>query len=315
MNKLLYNLLADSKHFLQALHASIGLDFNRNMYVFDITEKFTINQILKHAAKSGYTPDKHIFVILTRGNNYGRFSHYHVAALDKYGNLDIDIKHGGYNNNNYYYYNNFYAKSDFNDFRKKYASHTIVICQNREYLTTLPRHNDNIDMQQRFILKKVNNCLYGDNLYISSLSLKLTTDNGHIYQHDIKGHTTTNITEIIDKSGYLVTYRRDYLRNTAANIRAEKEKNNYISIDNTEKITALQAQIMQKKAEIIAILSAATTAEELSAINQKLSYFHGLEGIARDFENLRNNDAEKKYSSIDAFNNRYNDILSQLSAI
>ena len=167
MNKLLYNLLADSKHFLQALHASIGLDFNRNMYVFDIAEKFTINQILKHAAKSGY----------------------------------------------------------------------------------------------------------------------------------------------------LVTYRRDYLRNTAANIRAEKEKNNYISIDNTEKITALQAQIMQKKAEIIAILSAATTAAELSAINKKLSYFRGLEGIARDFENLRNNDAEKKYSSIDAFNNRYNDILSQLSAI
>lgn len=175
--------------------------------------------------------------------------------------------------------------------------------------------NAEIDINQRFKLKKVNYCLYNNEKYISSLSLQLSTNNGQSYQHDILRYKTNNVSDLIDKSGYILFYHREALRRSAENIRHEKAKNKYLSIDNTEKINNLQVLIMQKKQEITGFLTDATTADELCIVNKKLSYFRGLESIFRHFESLVKFDREKKFNSIESFNNSYNDILSELNAI
>lgn len=311
MNTLLKNLLKDNKRILQSLHACIGLDFKKPYYIFDIAGKFTINQLIKAAA--GYIPKKDIFVIFTRTET-GFYTNYRVAVLDPSGNMEKDINSTGYNNNKFVSLDTFYTKSDFESVRKS-AAHTIVICQNRDFLSIPARKN--IDSMQRFKLLKaqVNTPYNSTEKCIYSLNMQTTDNNGLSYQLDTYRYNTMDINSLIDKSGYLLVYRRETLRRRAAILRAEKAKNAYICIDNTDKIKALKAAILDKKNNVINMLVEATTAADIASVNKKLDYFHGIEGIFRSFERLENSDKNKEYKSIDNFMNEYNDIYTRLNAI
>lgn len=48
-NTIIKALLNDNRHFFQALHACIGLDYKKPYSIFEISGKFTINQLLKIA--------------------------------------------------------------------------------------------------------------------------------------------------------------------------------------------------------------------------------------------------------------------------
>jgi hypothetical protein len=313
MNTLLKSLLKDNKRILQSLHACIGLDFKKPYYIFDIEGKFTINQIIKAAAGAGYTPKKDIFVIFTRTET-GFYTNYRVAVLDSSGNMEKDINSTGYNNNKFVSLDTFYTKSDFETVRKS-AAHTIVICQNRDFLSIPARKN--IDSMQRLKLLKaqINTPYNSTEKCIYSLNMQTTDNNGLNYQLDTYRYNTMDINTLIDKSGYLLIYRRETLRRRAAILRAEKAKNAYIAIDNTDKINALKAAILDKKNNVINMLMEATTAADLASVNKKLDYFHGIEGIFRSFERLENSDKNKEYKSIDNFMNEYNDIYTRLNAI
>lgn len=313
MNTLLHSLLKENKRILQSLHACIGLDFKKPYYIFDIVGKFTINQLIKAAAGAGYTPKKDIFVIFTHTET-GFYTNYRVAVLDPSGNMEKDINSTGYNNNKFVSLDTFYTKSDFESVRKN-ATHTIVICQNRDFLNIPARKN--IDSMQRLKLLKaqVNTPYNSTEKCIYSLNMQTTDNNGLTYQLDTYRYNTMDINSLIDKSGYLLVYRRETLRRRAAILRAEKAKNAYIAIDNTDKIKALKAAILDKKSNVINMLVEATTAADIASVNKKLDYFHGIEGIFRSFERLENSDKNKEYKSIDNFMNEYNDIYTRLNAI
>lgn len=313
MNTLLHSLLKENKRILQSLHACIGLDFIKPYYIFDIKGKFTINQLIKAAAGAGYTPKKDIFVMLTRSDT-AYCTNYRVAVLDPSGNMEKDINSTGYNNNKFVSLDTFYTKSDFESVRKN-ATHTIVICQNRDFLSIPARKN--IDSMQRLKLLKaqINTPYNSTEKCIYSLNMQTTDNDGLTYQLDTYRYNTMDINSLIDKSGYLLMYRRETLRRRAAILRAEKAKNAYICIDNTDKIKALKAAILDKKNNVINMLVEATTAADIANVNKKLDYFHGIEGIFRSFERLENSDKNKEYKSIDNFMNEYNDIYTRLNAI
>ena len=313
MNTILYKLLDENKHFLQALHACIGLDFKKDMYVFELSNKFTINQILKQAAAAGYTPNKDIFVMLINPDS-GYKREYKVAALNDTGKLDRNIKSCGYNNNNHVYFHDIYTKSDF-DYLRQIASHTIVICQKRDFLKLPCFLGCPIDHEERFKLKKINSCYCQDQKYIASLTLQVTTNNGRVYQHETSLAKTNNISDLIDKSGYLLFDRRNMKRRKAAIIRAEKAKNQYINIDNTEKLNVLKEAILEKKQHIVELLKDATTANDLSNVIDKLSYFNGLKEIMKDYEKMSDYEADKAYKSIESFNSEYESMLYRLNKI
>lgn len=222
MNTLLKSLLKDNKRVLQSLHACIGLDFKKPYYIFDIEGKFTINQLIKAAAGAGYIPKKDIFVIFTRTET-GFYTNYRVAVLDSSGNMEKDINSTGYNNNKFVSLDTFYTKSDFETVRKS-AAHTIVICQNRDFLSIPARKN--IDSMQRLKLLKaqVNTPYNRTEKCIYSLNMQTTDNNGLNYQLDTYRYNTMDINTLIDKSGYLLIYRRETLRRRAAILRAEIDK-------------------------------------------------------------------------------------------
>ena len=313
MNTLLKSLLKENKRILQGLHACIGLDFKKPYYIFDIEGKYTINQVIKAAAGPGYTPKKDIFVILTKSKT-AYCTNYRVAVLDSCGNMEKDINSTGYNNNKFVSLDTFYTKSDFEMVRKN-ATHTIIICQNRDFLSIPARKN--IDSMQRLKLIKaqISTPYKSNEKCIYSLNMQTTDNNGLNYQLDTYRYNTMDINSLIDKSGYLLIYRRETLNRRAAIIRAEKVKNAYIAIDNTDKIKALKNAILDKKNVVINMLMEATTAADLANVNKKLDYFHGIEGIFRSFERLENSDKNKEYKSIDNFMNEYNYIYTRLNAI
>lgn len=314
MNSILNKLLETNRIYLQALHACLGLDFNKDMFVMEIEGKYTINSILKAAADAGYTPNKNIFVILSRTTNFSYYSRFTAITIDKNGNTDNDFSTCGYNNNKFVSFDRFYTKKDFENVRKV-ATHTIVICQNRDLLRIPDRKN--IDNTQRHTNVNIQiNTPYGSTQKcITSLSLQTTKTNGLRYQLDTKKYNTLDINDLIDKSGYLLIYRRENLMRRAAALRAEKAENAYKSIDNTEKINALKNAILEKKKEIISLLNAATNSDDISKVNKKLKYFHGLEGVMHDFERLENSEKNKEYKSIESFNEYYLSIENKLKAI
>lgn len=311
MNKTIIKaLLNDNKHFSQALHACIGLDYKKPYSIFEISGKFTINQLLKIAGPD-HTPLKEIFVILTRTDS-GCYNRYHVATLDRSGSLNIDIKHWGYNNHESYSIDYFHTKKDFENVRKT-AAHTIVICQNRDFLSIPERTT--IDYSQRFkLISTTKACTYyGGDTYISRLELK--ENNAYFSIDTSRLCKTLNPDLLIDKSGYLVGYNRESLRRRAAAMRTEKIYNEYKSIDNTARLKALKSDILAAKNNIVTMLINATTAAALETINKKLGYFNGIEGLLKRLERLEKVEKNKEYKSIDNFFNEYNSIYERLKAI
>lgn len=309
-NTIIATLLNDNRHFFQALHACFGMDFLKPYIMFEITGKFTINQLLKIAGPD-HTPEKDLFIIATRAEN-GFCNRYSVAALDKYGKIDIDFKSNGYNNNCFVSLDKFYTKKNFDSVRKL-AAHTVVIYQNRDFLSIPERTK--IDYSQRFkLISTTKACTYyGGDTYISRLELK--ENNAYFSIDTSRLCKTLNPDLLIDKSGYLVGYRREYLRRRAAEIRAEKVHNEYKSIDNTARLKTLKNDILAAKNAVVTMLMNATTAADLESINKKLGYFHGIEGLLKRFERLETIDKNKEYKSIDNFFNEYNSIYERLKAI
>lgn len=309
-NTIINTLLNDNKHILQSLHACIGLDYNKPYFIFEISGKFTINQLLKIAGPD-HTPLKEIFVILTRTDS-GCYGRYHVATLGRSGSLNIDIKHWGYNNHESYSIDYFHTKKDFENVRKT-AAHTIVICQNRDFLSIPERTN--IDYSHRFkLISTTKACTYyGGDTYISRLELK--ENNADFSIDTSRLCKTLNSDLLIDKSGYLVGYNRESLRRRAAAMRTEKIYNEYKSIDNTARLKALKNDILAAKNNIVTILINATTAADLETINKKLGYFNGIEELFKRLERLEKVEKNKEYKSIDNFFNEYNSIYECLKAI
>ena len=321
MNLLIKELLQREPQALKVLHNAELFNFTKDFTILKHDDKFTIAALEKEAAAAGYTADDSIIMCYTTGRTWdpGRLYMYKLTGAGKF---EIEYKIWKYTTGKAYCkIDNFYAKTRLNDARKQNGLTTYIICQKKENQATENPHP--VDLAARFILKKFDTYRKSTGgEYIDRVYLRRTDDTGSAYTyHDRSNiifeslYTNTAINEIIDKSGYIVDRKRDELKRKAAALRADRARAAYLETDNTNIIKELDSLFIETKNAIIEELTQATTAEALKKVSAKLDRWRGLAGIADDLERLKAADKERKYSSMDRFNQAADGIRADLAKL
>lgn len=118
-----------------------------------------------------------------------------------------------------------------------------------------------------------------------------------------------------DKNGCNVTAKRSELKQKAAALRSERKKAEYLRMDNTVKLATLEKRLASVKTFLVDRLTAASTIIELDFVGNALSRWSGLPSLYRDFETLKTDDINRRFTSVDSFNSRYNRIVEGLEKI
>ena len=319
-NNVLKGLLKDNKQALRALHSTFNFDFCKPYTALYIEGNFTINQIFKKLD----TSTKNRVVVLTQDpENYCFKDEYQAAIIYSSGSFDIEFS------KRIPYYSgpcridDYTRKSDFETTRKHKNIRSYVIAQPVEYLTPDKKHETDYTQRFKYIAPDYKNqerTYYagGNNgFYISNITLQETTSNGYKFEYKPAIYGRNNeprtISEIIDKSGYIIYKKRDELKRRARALKADREKAAYIQTNNQDKLKELETLIADKKRHIAEALNTATTYEEVKEINKKLDFFHGLSDAMFQLKLMKAREAEKKYSSIESFNNDYNHVINVLN--
>ena len=323
--KALETILTKEPNAAKAIHDAYFIDFCGPLYIFKKSGKFTVNQLLKEAAAAGYIPEDSTIIVCTTDIKYREDRIYTTQIITSRGDIDTNTRFYTYSNGRSIYtkIEYYFRKSDFNDYRKQDNTTTYVICQRKANAARKNPHE--VDYTSRFKVKNISywGYSYGGPSYIGRIDLIRTDDNGTTTEYNDhgriiwKGHTPeyNDITEIIDKSGYIVNTKRDELRRRAAALKADRAKAAYTKDDNSGTVKAIRAAAEAKKAAIIAELQNATTGSELNAIGHKIYFYNGLSGIFSDLERLETREANKEYTSAAAFNKACENIRAALANI
>lgn len=323
-NKIMKELLTMDRNAARALHEALHVDFCGQYSAYKINGKFTINQILKTAASDGYNPNNASIIVIMTGIKY-RDSDFYTVRIEDAGKIDNDFKFYSTHGTKLH---ELWRKGDFNDYRKEEQIKTFIICQKESDLAHMSAHNP--DYTQRFKLGKVQKyrTSAGDNYneYIGEIELTRTDDNGsrctlggwrnkYYFSYNRPERRFTDVSEVIDKSGYIINEKRENLKRRAEALRKERAKDAYKATDNSKKLADLKKALFDKKAYFAKALSEATTAAEVSAITDKLWKYNGLQGLFKDFESIQEHDSKKEFSSVEKFQKYCDDLESSLAAL
>lgn len=215
-------------------------------------------------------------------------------------------------------FDNYYEKKQFTEKRQEYNSAVIVIAQSREFqfCSTNPtefkirRQNalngkdEPRDIRHRIL--GTTDHSYG--LVIEYCRMDKNTYGNHDYVTAYPDENET-ITDLIDKSGYLVKPYRNALKKRADDRRAEIKRQEFLKMDYSNRIVTLREVITRKQNALADALRFASTSKALRKIGEDISYWHGLVDIMEDFEEFADKVENKSFASIEACDALYNRIL------
>ena len=310
-------LLTESgAHALQDLHKIFGFDFCAPYNAYIIQGKYTINQIRKLTSADGYTPENSVTIVCTHDKNRAGFydGNFHLVEIDRYNKIDIDFSYPRSPSN----IGIFWAKYQFEDVRKKDTAETIVFCQMLDSLKHPTKKSPDFSERVKVLQARKYCHYYGEKVkYISGFDFKVLNGKGEKYDYKISRYQfkeePTELTSIIDKSGYLLVDRRDNLKRRAQALRAEREKAAADAIDNSAKIEILRELLAERKPEIIEQLKRAETSEQVEKVADALNRWRGFGGLLYDFEKLQERETNKEYKSIEQFERAYLNIYNPLT--
>ena len=320
LNNIKKEMLKKEPQALKVWHNAEGIDYKKEFVILKHDGKFTTNALEKEAANAGYFWNDSKILCYTIGVKHRENTMY-MYKLTGGGGFYIDYKPWKFTTGRAHSnIDNLYAKKQLDAIRKEEDITTYIICQKKA--DTAPENLHPVNLANRFILKDFNKSGYKGESYIDRVHLKRTDDTGSEYTYNDHGqiiytsyYKYTAIDEIIDKSGYIVNKKRDDLKRRAEALRAERAKAAYLQTDNAEIISELENLFTETKAAIIEELKAAGTYEELKAVYKKLDTWHGLTDCRQDLDRLKENDAARKYSSIERFTTAADGIRAALEKL
>lgn len=283
MEKILFDLMADVKATrnnyrygstpLQDLHDAFGFDFNEPIICGKKKGAFTPCALAKE-----FTVDfkDYVVILLMKERCY-----YNLVRL--YAD-SVDINLYGTN-----WFNTFYTKADYNDSRKYPCNgDTWVIAQKKEYIKRTPRSFD-ADLNKR---------------YIEERSWRIV---------EMFTGKTANRAYDLDKSGYPVELKRDYLEMKKKTVLAEKAKRAYEAMDNKQDmIERAKKAIEAKKKNLQATFGTLNTFREIQDFRDNLYY---IVDSFRKVEEIEENVQEDYFTSPANFNNAIAYIYRNLEKI
>lgn len=321
-NNITRELKNKDNNVFRALNNIYGFNFENPFTLVKIPSPFTLNKVMKAIDGKHTEYDSKIVVVLESSNKWRSEKLYAVDVLGS-GASDFNICHEcrwhGFSTKIDY----FFAKGDFNEERKT-AANVYIFAQKRENLAKVykPFKADFEDANARYIVKRTNKTVRGwrtENEYdfISSVDL-VTVENHKKAEYPTRyrrGAEPRTLDSVIDKSGYIVNYKRLELQSRADELRKERAANKYKATDNSAIIESVKQRVESLKNTLVEMLAASTTYEQVKNCGSLINYFDGLSGIYFDVEILAKKDAEKAFSSIASFNNSVNSINEKINGV
>ena len=311
-------LLAINPHALQGLHYLIGYDFQQTHAIARIQGHFTVNSALKAIGGANH---ENVVALLVTDHGKSYLNMLKLVTVDHTGKIGIE-HNGGYR----FDLDNIHMKGIFDDIRKSDRAECFIICQRSEYVKKPQKKPFDTSARYEYIPGKDSKCGDGHgNHWIDRITVRAldgsntrheVTKDGNKYRFSTVVYRRPNETrpkshlEIIDKSGYILPKRRADLLRRADQLRKERAKAAYQATDNAAKVEELRAIVEARKAEFAAAIASATNAEALRTATHKLCF--NFIWTMSEFERFADKTARHDYMSIDAAENAYNAIKSEL---
>lgn len=312
-------MLQINNNAMKSLHDVFGYDFMRFFEVLRFDGKITVNKIRKAAEACGFTPANSVIVALmtdTAAHSYHRGDL--TAARITASGIDIDFR-APYKDGRRGF-DHFITKSSFDDLRKIDSALTFVVCQRSEYLQPTKKQPANMNQRFRFSPDKVRRCGDGrGNTWHSGIWSLTETERNNKFDYEVPRYSNirpATLTDIIDKSGYLLVDRRRELKRRADQARKEHEKAAYMARnDSAERLLTLANMVNALHDKLTIRLATATTSEALEAIsNQLCSWRGGFDQVVRDFERFQERTKNRAYASPAEYDAAYNNLVSLINA-
>lgn len=311
-------LLKENPKAFQYLHHAHGFNFEKPFFLGSFPGRFTykmVNDMINANIGDNFTaallvkPDK-------KGYSFTRLHHvtmqhgkFNIESRRDLYPWSADIDH-------------FFSVGDFERTRKTATERVYIIAQNPDFLVT-PKNNIQLESNTRYRIA-VNDWRNGvtkasdgrGGTFISEIVLQPTDGKrgkatfkpwNSFYPSEKKSN---DINDYIDKSGYILRFRRMDLKGRAIALKAQHDAERLEKTDFSERENKARADIAAVKRYLIDLIENAETYENGRHVSSAATQFGYL---LHDFENLQNwtfRNVESKNNHFNKMENRVNEILN-----
>ena len=317
-------MLNHNRKALRGLHVIAGYDFEKPFSVRRFECPVTVARILKETGAAGSMND--LFVSLLIHNPKSNDNWYRVfrcVTVDRFGKTEIEISRSAWID---FRIDFFAAKYSFEEMRKNPDCVIYAIIQKKEFLHKYTPKAYDLGDRFRLVPGKERKWTDGKGFHgISAITVQRMDASGQNLEISRQkvyfGGRVSNeknpasVSDFIDKSGYLLPWRRDELKRRALALRKEKEKAAYLQTDNSGKIEEIAARIENVKKALAEEVLRAVSYDDVCKVARRLGYCKGLASVVNHFELFQKYTIEKSFSSIAASEARYQEIVKELDEL
>ncbi len=320
----LASMLNHNRKVLRGLHVIAGYDFEKPFSVYKFACPVTVARILKETGAAGSMNDLCVSLLIHNPNSeWGIHRDFHCVTVDRFGKSEIAINHFAWVDFRIDYFS---SKSAFEEMRKNPGSVIYAIIQKKEFLHKYTPKSYDLGDRFRLVPGMETRWADGKGFHgVSAITVQRMDANGQtvnikrqkVYFGGLpaEGKNPASVSDFIDKSGYLLPWRRDELKRRALARRKEKEKAAYLRTDNSGKIEEIAARIEKVKKSLAAELLRAVSYDDVCQVARRLGCYKGLASVVNDFELFQKCTIEKSFSSIAVSEARYQDIMKELEKL
>lgn len=307
------------KKALQVLNGLFGYDFQKEYNLYKHEGKFTINALVKKFDLD--LANNKVVLLIKSGARYSMDYIYLVEVTsDKKINIDFRIFDSGVGDNKL---STFYAKNQFEDARKNDNTLIYIVSQNKNNLGK-KFSKPVVDYSKRYILNSVNSCCNKninykdyenksiDSIYIVESTIKNNYYNQIEYKYSYYSMRSNiiGLHNAIDKSGYLVSKKRESLKIDAKILKTKRDKEKFLQGDCSKKVDSLKVIKEELRHKFITVFSNNVLSYDLVS---KLDYtfMREIKYLVSDIDKFSNSIDKKLYASVEAVNSNYNKIMEK----
>lgn len=320
----LASILNHNRKALRGLHVIAGYDFEKPFSVRRFECPVTVARILKEAGASESMNDLCVSLLIhIPKSNDNWYRDFRCVTVDRFGKAEIEISHAAWVDFRIDYFS---SKSDFEEKRKNPDCVIYAIIQKKEFLRKYTPKAYDLGDRFRLVPGEERKWTDGKGFHgVSAITVQRMDASGQnleISRQKIYfGGRVSNeknlvsVSDFIDKSGYLLPWRRDELKRRALELRKEKEKAAYLQTDNSGKIEEIAARIEKVKKALAGEVLRAVNYDDVCKVARRLGHCKGLASVVNHFELFQNYTVEKRFSSIASSEAKYQEIVKELDEL
>ncbi|WP_438848425.1 hypothetical protein [Anaerocaecibacter muris] len=285
-------LKQENKNALRYIHDCYGFDFQKPVTIIKKISKFTAKTIINCLSKEidRFPAEDYETVLLIRHYNYcNELDNLHAVTCDG-DRFTVDVPRG-------YKYDvgTFYNKRVFEDVRKTRTAYYYIIAQKKEHLysdaSLKPDYTERFDY---FPNRYEQYCDGNGNTYFGRIHIARKGTNAEPFEYNTRYKNLKNLSDIIDKSGYIVCEYRSELKRRVCGYKNKKRKNEFLATDYSATVNALDGIFENMKTEIADVVKNIKTYSQARSIERAVDNFAW--GLSY-FTTYRKRITEKEYDS------------------